>query len=515
MSNNGISVPAFAMQSYVPYHFIYTLYQGKEANIPMTQNYDVVVVGSGVAGLYAALQLDRSLSVLLLSKRELSLSNSSLAQGGIAAVIDYTNDTTDAHFNDTLIAGGFKNNPQAVRVLVDEGPDDVRKLIDLGVDFDRMPDGSIHFTLEGGHSKPRILHHKDATGDEMVQKLLKTVLQLENVTVWEHALVCELKQNGNFSLDVLKDHKHHTVNARFCLLATGGIGRVYQYTTNSKIATGDGIALADFLGANIQNLHYIQFHPTGFADKTRETFLISESVRGEGAYLLNCHGERFMHKYDERLELAPRDVVSRAILEEQQVTGSAEFYLDISYKDADAIRARFPMIHRNLLESGYDLTRDRIPVYPCHHYLMGGIDIDLNGKTSIDNLYAAGECSHSGVHGNNRLASNSLLEALVFSRRAAQDINVQAAAPQQEWVTADFPQVTGGTPIPPGIRTEVRAIMQQAHFVFPNKEAARAGFEAILALKKQLEEGHYQVDEDYIEARSLIQIAYLVLKEVI
>lgn len=481
----------------------------------MTQNYDVVVVGSGIAGLYAALQLDSSLSVLLVSKRELSLSNSSLAQGGIAAVIDYTNDTTDAHFNDTLIAGGFKNNPQAVRILVDEGPDDVRKLIDLGVDFDRTPDGGIHYTLEGGHSKPRILHHKDTTGEEMVQTLLKSVVELPNVTIWEHALVCDLKKSNNFSLDILKDTKHHTVNARFCLLATGGIGRVYKYTTNSKIATGDGIALADRLGAKIKNLHYIQFHPTGFADKTRETFLISESVRGEGAYLLNCHGERFMHKYDERLELAPRDVVSRSILEEQQMTGSDKFYLDISYKDADAVRARFPMIYRNLLEAGYDLTRDRIPIYPCHHYLMGGIDIDLNGCTSVEGLYAAGECSHSGVHGNNRLASNSLLEALVFSRRAAQEINYLAAKPHGELTTLEFPISSSVEPIPSGIRTEVRAIMQRSHFVVPNKETARVGFEEVLALKKQLEEGAFRVDADYVEARSLIQIAYLVLKEVI
>ena len=306
------------------------------------------------------------------------------------------------------------------------------------------------------------------------------------------------------------------VNSNFCLLATGGIGRVYEYTTNSKIATGDGIAMAYNMGAKIKNLHLIQFHPTGFANKhTRETFLVSESVRGEGAYLLNCHFERFMHKYDERLELAPRDVVSHFIMEEAKATGSNDFYLDISYKDPDFIRERFPMIYQNLLAEGFDMTKDKIPVYPCHHYLMGGIDVNLNAKTSIDGLYAAGECSHTGVHGNNRLASNSLLEALVFSRRAAQEINALMADADDDFVTADFEEDSYDEILPTGFRTETRNIMQKAHFVIPNKEEAIKGFEEILAMKKQLENGHYKVDADYVEARSLVTIAYLILKEVI
>lgn len=482
----------------------------------MKQNYDVVIVGSGVSGLYAALNLKSTCSILMLCKQDLMLSNSSLAQGGIAAVVDKINDNTDAHFNDTLIAGGFKNNSDAVRILVDEGPDDVQKIMEYGVDFDKSPDGSIHYTLEGGHSKPRILHHKDSTGREMVEKLLLAVQSLPNVDIMEHSLVCDIKKNSNFSFDILQNGEHFYVNSRFCIMASGGIGRVYEYTTNSKIATGDGIALAYGLGAKIKNLHLIQFHPTGFANKlTRETFLISESVRGEGAYLLNCNYERFMHKYDERLELAPRDVVSRFIMQEAKETGSNNFYLDISYKDPEKVKARFPMIYQNLLKEGIDMTRDKIPVFPCHHYLMGGIDVNLDSQSSVDKLYAVGECSHTGVHGNNRLASNSLLEALVFSRHAAQDINSRIDSETGDFVTAEFPEDNNSEILPAGIRTETRNIMQKAHFVVPNHEEAVKGFEEISALKRQLENGHYKVDIDFIEARSLVTIAYLVLKEVI
>lgn len=482
----------------------------------MAKNYDVVIVGSGVAGLYAALNLDPKFQILLLSKQSLTLSNSSLAQGGVAAVIDRYNDDPESHFNDTLIAGGFKNNPDAVRVLVEQGPEDVRKIMEYGVDFDRTPEGNIHFTLEGGHSKPRILHHKDSTGREIVNKLLIQVQKLPNVTIWDNTLLCDMKKGIHFSFDLLKNQSHEVVNSHYCILASGGIGRVYEYTTNSKIATGDGIAFAHRIGAKIKNLHLIQFHPTGFANKqTRETFLISESVRGEGAYLLNCNYERFMHRYDDRLELAPRDVVSHAIIEESKITGSDHFYLDISYKDPERIKARFPMIYENLLQDGIDMTTDKIPVFPCHHYLMGGIDVDLYSKTTVDGLYAAGECSHTGVHGNNRLASNSLLEALVFSRRAAEHINSLPPASSKEFVSAEFPKDNDANPLPPGIRTETRSIMQKAHFVIPNQEEACRGFEEILKLKKQLETGHYKIDMDFVEAQSLVTIAYLILKEVI
>ena len=479
------------------------------------KEYDVVIVGSGIAGLYGALNLDSSLRVLLLCKRELILSNSALAQGGVAAVIDTEHDSVASHFNDTLIAGGFKNNKNSVDILVHQGPEEVRKLIEYGVDFDHK-NGAIHFTLEGGHSKPRILHHKDFTGRAIVETLIETVRLKPNIDVQENSIVCDIKKHKNFSFNILTNGVHQTVNAHYCLLATGGIGRVYEYTTNSKIATGDGIMLAYRLGAKIRNLHLVQFHPTGFANKlTRETFLISESVRGEGAYLLNCKKERFMHKYDDRLELAPRDVVSQAIMDEEKATGSDEFYLDITHKDADAVKNRFPMIYENVLKQGIDMTKDSIPIYPCQHYLMGGIDITTNGKTSIDGLYAAGECSHSGVHGNNRLASNSLLEALVFSHRAADEINRLIKETTDSMETAEFPENAYTLPLPSGIRTKTREIMQKAYFVVPNQQEIVKGYEEIAQLKKMLEENPYQVDRNYIEAYSLVTVAYIILKELL
>ncbi|MEG1996546.1 MAG: L-aspartate oxidase [Oscillospiraceae bacterium] len=481
----------------------------------MEKNYDVIIVGSGAAGLYAALNLDSRLKVLLLCKREIILSNSALAQGGIAAVFDKEHDTIEEHLHDTLVAGGFQNDPESTRLLVEQGPKDVQTLIDYDVDFDKDEKGKPHLTLEGGHTKARILHYKDCTGREIVEKLIYAVRQLKNVDIMERSIVCDLKKNGEtFSIDVLKDDEHVYCNSRYCLLATGGIGRVYEYTTNSAIATGDGIALAYNLGAEIKNLNLVQFHPTAFANKhTRESFLISEAVRGEGAYLLNCNYERFMDRYDARLELAPRDVVSKSIIEEAKRTGHNEFYLDISYKDSQFVKNRFPMIYSNLLKEGYDLTKDKIPVFPCQHYLMGGIDVDTNGATTVKGLYAAGECSHTGVHGNNRLARNSLLEAVVFSRLAATDINEKSKTSTDKLTPFVFEKTNHIETVPTGIRTEIRAIMQKAHFVVPDPTETVNGFERVCELKKMLENSSYKVNRDYVEAKSLVTVAYLILKQ--
>ena len=320
-------------------------------------------------------------------------------------------------------------------------PKALPKILDYGVDFDRTPDGELHRTLEGGHSRHRIFHHKDATGAEILDKLLKKVKTLPNVTILEHAMMTGMqKTDTGFSVNVMQGGSCTVYSSHFMILATGGIGRVYRFTTNSKIATGDGIAFAYENGAEIRNLHLIQFHPTAFNDHhTRECFLISEAVRGEGAYLLNCNKERFMDRYDERLELAPRDVVSHAIILESRRTHSDNFYLDISYKDSEFIKNRFPMIYEKVLEQGYDMTKEPIPIFPCQHYLMGGIQVDDNSETTAPNLYAAGECSHTGVHGNNRLASNSLLEALVFSRQAALDIAKKLPDAPKTFTAAEFP----------------------------------------------------------------------------
>jgi L-aspartate oxidase len=378
--------------------------------------------------------------------------------------------------------------------------------------------------LEGGHSRRRIAHHKDSTGYEIETELIKQVQELKNVTVINNSVLCRLERddNGIFYADVLtnnvegKTAEHEYFCADAVIMATGGIGRVYDFTTNSAIATGDGIQLAYNLGAQIKNLSYVQFHPTAFADKkNRECFLISEAVRGEGAYLLNCHKQRFMHKYEpERLELAPRDVVSKCMMAEQKETGSDEFWLDISYKDPEFIKNRFPMIYNKVLEKGYDMTKEPIPIYPCQHYLMGGINVDGKGATNIPGLYAAGECSHTGVHGQNRLASNSLLEALVFSRLIAEDINANKRDDSRAEI--EYPMSSPeGEPLPHGIRTEVRHIMQKSYFVYPNYDEAEKGLERIKELKAQLENGNYAVTADFVETKSLVTVAYIILSEVI
>lgn len=484
------------------------------------KRYDVLIVGTGISGIYAALNLDSRLKILMLSKRELTLCNSALAQGGVAAVMDSKNDDFELHIKDTLIAGQYKNNLDNVKILVEQGPRDVERLVEIyGVDFDRNEDGSLALTLEGGHSRRRIAHHKDTTGKEIETNLIGQVSKLENVSVINNSVLCRLeKKDGIFFADVLttENNKHEYYCADDVIIATGGIGRVYNYTTNSAIATGDGIQLAYNLGAEIRNLSYVQFHPTAFADrKERECFLISEAVRGEGAYLLNCKKERFMPNYEpERKELAPRDVVSKCIMEEQKKTGSDEFWLDISYKDADFIKNHFPMIYENVLKKGYDMTKEPIPIYPCQHYLMGGINVDGKGATNIDGLYAAGECSHTGVHGKNRLASNSLLEALVFSRLIAEDINKHFTPDRRTEI--EYPMSSPkGKPLPKGIKTKIRDIMQKAYFVFPDYDEAEKGFGRVCELKDMLCAGGFEINADFVETKSLVTVAYIILKEIL
>lgn len=479
-------------------------------------NYDVIIIGTGISGLYSAINLSNDLKILIISKNKLDLCNSSLAQGGIAGVYKSPKDSTQSHKHDTFVAGGFENNPETTSILVNEAHIDIGKIIELGVDFDKINNVDYHRTLEGGHSMHRIFHHADSTGSEIEHKLLTYVQTLKNVEILENALLCNvLKTPTGYSFNVLKDDKHTTYNSHFSVFATGGIGRVYQRTTNSAIATGDGIAFAYELGAKIQNLSYIQFHPTAFADKnSRECFLISESVRGEGAYLRNCNGDRFMQNYDKRLELAPRDVVSHSIMFEAERTGSNHFYIDITHKDPDFIKNRFPMIYSRLLENGYDMTTDMIPIFPCHHYLMGGIKVDINAETTIKNLFACGECSCTGVHGNNRLASNSLLEALVFSRRAASVINKRAKdLGRGPFIKAFFDENENAPEVPRGFRTEIRQIMQSAFFVMPNIEKLFTGFDRVSQIYEVLTTGRFKIDENYVEARAIATVAYIILQE--
>ena len=455
----------------------------------MDKRYDVVIVGTGAAGLYGAFSFPSDVSVLLISKRELPLSNSSLAQGGVACVLDTVHDAYKLHISDTLIAGKYKNTLAAVEKLVKEGPSDVLHIQQLGVDFDLNPDGTMKKTLEAGHSRNRIVHHKDSTGKAIVDGLISVVSSLPNVDIIDNALMYSIHKTLNgFYLSVLKDGKPRYYGCNYCIFATGGIGRVYKYTTNSAIATGDGIAFAHMLGAKIRNLSRVQFHPTAFAaDKDRERFLISEAVRGEGAVLLNCNGERFAFDYDKRGELAPRDVVSNAIIRESIKTGSEDFYLDITHKPADFLRERFPMISARCLEEGVDITKDRIPVFPCQHYLMGGIDVDLNSR----------------------------LEALVYSRTAAEDITRRLKNYGRRPLGLEpAHRPIDGKPIPHGFRSKIREILQDAYFVLPKPEKYEDSYREIEEIIKQLFSENYAVSSDFVEAKSIAVVASIILDEV-
>ena len=484
----------------------------------MKKEYDVLIVGAGAAGLYAALQFPENVRVLVIAKRELTLSNSSLAQGGVAAVLDKDHDNFKLHIADTLIAGKYKNNLDAIEVLVSEGPKDVLKLKEMGVAFDLDEQGHLQMTLEAGHSRHRIVHHKDSTGRAIVDVLIEQVQKHPNIELCGNTMLYKLEKNeqGFYAGLLLPDGTSRIIAAHYCIMASGGIGRVYQYTTNSAIATGDGITQAFMLGARVKHLSRIQFHPTAFAaENDRERFLISEAVRGEGAVLLNCDGERFAFKYDERGELAPRDVVSNAIMLESQAKGNEKFYLDITHKDPDFVRQRFPMIYEKCLEENIDITKQWIPVFPCQHYLMGGIDVDLFARTTVDRLYAAGECSHTGVHGANRLASNSLLEALVFSRRAANDIT-EKLKKEDNTSFGDFTEQEdlSGHPLPHGYRTEIRKIMQECYFVIPKPELIPDNIRRVKEILTDLTGGEYAIDQNFVEAQSLATIACIVLEEV-
>ena len=398
----------------------------------MIKNADAVIVGSGAAGLFCALSLPSGFDIVLITKSDLESSDSFLAQGGICVLRD--EDDYDSYFEDTMRAGHYENRRESVDIMIRSSQDIINELIGLGVEFDKK-DGEYLYTREGAHSRPRIMFHKDITGWEITSKLMKNVKKLNNVKLYEYAEMTDIiEEDGRcMGVKVRLNGEIFEVRADYTILASGGIGGLYEHYTNYPHITGDAIEIAKKHGIRLEHLDYVQFHPTTlYSEKPGRRFLISESVRGEGAVLYNKAGERFVD------ELKPRDLVTEAIRKEMAKDGTKYVMLSMEHIPRETIMRHFPNIYEHCLNEGYDVTRECIPVVPAQHYFMGGIWVDSYSRTSMPGLYAAGETSCNGVHGANRLASNSLLESLVFSERAAKDIGRDAETNAKEKLRSTY-----------------------------------------------------------------------------
>ena len=502
----------------------------------MSQHYqhDVLVIGSGAAGLTLALTLPEHLRIAVLSKGNLSNGSTYWAQGGVAAVLDDT-DTVESHVADTLNAGGGLCREDAVRFTVEHSREAIQWLIDQGVPFTRddehaREDGGFefHLTREGGHSHRRIIHAADATGAAIFNTLLEQTKQRNNIELLEQRVAVDLITERKLGLEgqrclgayVLNrtSGEVDTYSARFVILATGGAAKVYLYTSNPDGACGDGIAMAWRAGCRVGNLEFNQFHPTCLYHPQAKSFLITEALRGEGALLKLPNGERFMPRFDERAELAPRDIVARAIDHEMKRLGIDCVFLDISHKPADFVKAHFPTVYERCLDFGIDITREPIPVVPAAHYTCGGVLVGENGQTDVPGLYAIGETSFTGLHGANRMASNSLLECFVYARSAAADIvaqldQVKAPAALPDW---DASQVTDSDEdvIIAHNWDELRRFMwDYVGIVRTNKRLQRAEHRVRLLLD-EIDEfySNYKVSRDLIELRNLAQVAELMIR---
>ncbi|ELE3670433.1 L-aspartate oxidase [Escherichia coli] len=493
---------------------------------------DVLIIGSGAAGLSLALRLADQHQVIVLSKGPVTEGSTFYAQGGIAAAFDET-DSIDSHVEDTLIAGAGICDRHAVEFVASNARSCVQWLIDQGVLFDThvQPNGeeSYHLTREGGHSHRRILHAADATGREVQSTLVSKAQNHPNIRVLERSNAVDLIVSDKIGLPgtrrvvgawVWNRNKEtvETCHAKAVVLATGGASKVYQYTTNPDISSGDGIAMAWRAGCRVANLEFNQFHPTALYHPQARNFLLTEALRGEGAYLKRPDGTRFMPDFDERGELAPRDIVARAIDHEMKRLGADCMFLDISHKPADFIRQHFPMIYEKLLGLGIDLTQEPVPIVPAAHYTCGGVMVDDHGRTDVEGLYAIGEVSYTGLHGANRMASNSLLECLVYGWSAAEDI------------TRRMPDAHGVSTLPPWDESRVenpdeRVVIQHnwhelrlfmwdyVGIVRTTKRLERA-LRRITMLQQEIDEyyAHFRVSNNLLELRNLVQVAELIVR---
>ncbi len=493
--------------------------------------HDVLVIGSGAAGLSLAIKLADHCQVAVLSKTTLDDGSTRWAQGGIAAVLD-TDDSVESHVGDTLVAGGDLCDQDAVRFTVENGKDSIDWLIEQGVPFtpnhEDNSDQPYHLTREGGHSHRRIIHAADATGLAVSSTLIEQAQQKENITIYPHRMAVDLITRrkldvpghgcvGAYVLDCKTEHVD-VFKARFVILATGGASKVYLYTSNPDGSSGDGIAMAWRSGCRVANMEFNQFHPTCLYHPQAKSFLITEALRGEGAHLLLPDGSRFMPRFDKRAELAPRDVVARAIDHEMKRLGSDCVYLDISHKEPEFIIQHFPTVYERCLEYGIDITQDPIPVVPAAHYTCGGVMVDTKGRTDLPNLYAIGEASFTGLHGANRMASNSLLECLVYAESAAEDIlQLLDSTPEPPDAPAwDESQVTDSDEdvVISHNWDELRRFMwDYVGIVRTNKRLQRAKHR-IDMLNNEIEEyySNYEVSGDLIELRNLSLVADLIIR---
>lgn len=502
----------------------------------MTQHHsDFLVIGSGIAGLSFALKAASLGSVTVVTKKDYTESNTNYAQGGIAAVWS-PSDSNEKHVQDTLIAGAGLCRKNAVEVLVKEGPDRIQELIDWGVEFTHSNDGETKYDLarEGGHSLPRILHHKDITGQEIERALVTAVKQHPDITVYADHMAVDLitEHHTQQITGVYNRHcygayilekssgKVEPYTAQNTILCTGGAGRAYLHSTNPAIATGDGIAMAYRAGTILSNLEFVQFHPTMFYNPGHESFLISEAVRGFGGHLLTILGERFMEQYDEREELAPRDIVARAIDTEMKKSGQPHVLLDITHKDPDEIKDRFPTIYAHCREHKFDMTKESIPVVPAAHYMCGGVDVDLWGRTNIHGLFVVGETACTGVHGANRLASNSLLEAVVFSHR----VFLYSKDHKNEWIDVPTEQIPAwddrGTEntdewvLVAHDRQELQELMWDYVGIIRSNIRLERALRRVLMINAEVEDFYRRtrVSSGLIELRNLAAVSYLMIR---
>lgn len=490
-------------------------------------NHDILVIGSGAAGLTLALQLADTGRVAVISKNEAELGSTRYAQGGIAAVLD-TQDSIDAHVSDTLNAGSGLCHEDAVRFTVERSRAAIEWLIEQGVGFTREENSNdYHLTQEGGHSHRRIIHSADATGEAVHNALLNKLRNNKNVEIFEnHAAVNlitqadtgsqKLRVNGAYVYDCKAD-RVALFQAKVVILATGGASKVYLYTSNPDGASGDGIAMAWRAGCRIANMEFNQFHPTCLYHPKAKSFLVTEALRGEGAHLKLPDGERFMERFDERLELAPRDIVARAIDHEMKRLGCDHLLLDISHKPADFIASHFPTVKARCLEFGIDITREAIPVVPAAHYTCGGIVVDCNGQTDLNNLYAIGETSFTGLHGANRMASNSLLECIVYAQSAADHIkanlsNIDTPENTPAW---DDSRVTDSDEdvVISHNWDELRRFMWDYVGIVRTQKRLQRASHRIELLQKEIAEyySNYKVSSDLIELRNLANVAELII----